>query len=224
MNFVVFILFLIIAVLAYILYFYFYNPSKPSSDLRSLSESISIPPGEISMATADTVYYELWLYFNAESTSKQIIFSHEKFALTIDGQKLAVESLENVGGKEQLTVMQNVYDHFPIQKWAYVVIARQGDILESYLNGKLVKTNQYSSTMKTKLDCDATKSIIIGNTKLNGYITKFNRKPSTIGADDVWKKYMKGNGVPSATSTMKGYETGLEITRNKEDYGYYKIF
>jgi hypothetical protein len=64
--------------------------------------------------------------------------------------------------------------------------------MDFYLNGKLVKSTELTSTNGVKIP---TTSASINFGKSDAYIAKFNRLTSTLTTDMAWKRYLEGNAT-----------------------------
>jgi hypothetical protein len=85
-----------------------------------------------------------------------------------------------------------VTSEFPLQKWQQVIIHVQNYLMDFYLNGKLVKSTELTSTNGVPVP-NKTASINFG--KADAYIAKFNRSTSVLSTNDAWKRYLEGNGT-----------------------------
>jgi hypothetical protein len=93
-------------------------------------------------------------------------------------------------GNPVKTLITTVTTEFPTNKWVYMVVNVNNSIIETYLNGKLVKTVQMASPLRPSKD----DNIDVGSGNLNGYITRLAIVPSINNVDNIWKTYLKGNG------------------------------
>jgi hypothetical protein len=217
MDITVIVLFIIICILAYVLYKY-YSPSTITSGVVSLSNANTIASDKIENNNASIYYYDIWVFVNNKTTSDKPIFSHgtNKFVLSLDGTTLKIST--GTTADSFIT-----FSNFPLQKWVFISIVVNQDIIELYLNGKLVQTKQLSVSQKTNITHVATDTITYGNADLAGYITRFNRTPTKISSEEVWAKYLKGNGVSVPGTNNGKYGMDILINQNNEQIGSYKI-
>jgi len=132
----------------------------------------------------------------------------------ISGQQLTLRA--GTGTSNAPDQVMSITNNFPIQKWVYLVINVYNlQTFEAYLNGKLTKTVNVSST-NSPIPTSRTSSLYIGNTGLTGYTTKFTRTPSTIDAQTVWQKYLGGNGISNMFSTLMPYGLNMSISKGED--------
>ena len=56
------------------------------------------------------------------------------------------------------------------------------------------------------------------------HLTRFNRLPEKTTSTDVWNKYLNGNGVSVPSSQTGKYGVELEVSKNNQPFGFYKLF
>jgi hypothetical protein len=100
-----------------------------------------------------------------------------------------------------------VTSEFPLQKWQQVIIHVQNYLMDFYLNGKLVKSTNLTSTNGVSIP-STTASINFG--KADAYIAKFNRLTSVLNTNVAWKRYLDGN------STLVPIHANLTLTVDPE--------
>ena len=118
----------------------YFRPSTITSGVVPLGNVNTIPATSIIQPTASVYYYDLWLFVNSPPSSYSTIFSHGSFNLGLEGNTLKA--------KKDTTDIMQVTDSFPMQKWVFVTIVVNENIMEAYLNGKLVKTTQMTDANK----------------------------------------------------------------------------
>lgn len=222
MDITVIILFIIICILAYVLYIY-YSPAMITSGVVSLSNTNTIPSTDIVNPTASTYHYDLWAFVNGTPSAATFtpIFSHGAFNIGLTGTQFKI--CYGTTGTAAIYTDLMTHEDFPFQKWVFINVVVNGDILEFYLNGKLVKTKQLSATEKEAIVHKTTDTITYGNPLLSGHITRFTRLAEQISSDEVWAKYLTGNGVSTAGQTSGKYGVSLEIEQNNQPFGTYKM-
>ena len=180
---------LLILLALYGLYVFIQAWSILTTGLVDLSVKQTIPASSISSPASINFYYSAWLYINANSNGSILVREIEVY---IDRPS----TLNLIVSRNTLTITE----HFPTNRWVFFVLnVINGQFVEVYLNGKLVKSIQLSSQMSTP---DQTKALTVGNVHgktLSGYMTKLIRNPSNIDAATVWATYLQGNGKYSGT-------------------------
>jgi hypothetical protein len=137
------------------------------------------------------------------------------FEVDINGQQLVLKAgtgAVNVSATQIMSITNN----FPIQKWCYLVINVYNlTTYEAYINGKLAKTINISSNSSVTPSSNTT-SLYIGNTGLNGYVTKFTHTPNTLDAKTIWTNYLSGNGLGNFFSSWIPYGLNMSISKGED--------
>ena len=150
---------LILVIVYMIFQDYFTGKTKMTKQLHLASETPQDVPGsDLSIPNASNVTYSVWIYVASWSTGQEkIIFSRNNdvhlhfdsnsasLKATIHGIRtgtsLPIEADTNVGlAPKEIEITNN----FPIQKWVCVLISIDNIIADIYLDGKLVKSVQFS--------------------------------------------------------------------------------
>ena len=90
------------------------------------------------------------------------------------------------------------------------------NVVEVYLNGKLIQTKQLASPNKVPNNTRGT--LYLGGTAtVDGYVTKFKRDPVALLPDEVWKNYLAGNGLATFTNWLAGYNASFSVHSGTEE-------
>ena len=111
---------------------------------------------------------------------------------------------------------------FPIQKWVYFVLNVKDQLVECYLNGKLIKS-QIVDTTTADLKPSTRKDLFLGDNYTEGYITKFKREATVLTPDEVWKRYLAGNGLATFTNWLAGYNATFSLYTTTEEIKKYSL-
>lgn len=215
---------LIIFLLLVILFAFFYvvqvfNPSYMIRDSVSLNERAEISKKLIDDPNSVRYYYEGWFYIDANQpiVTGNVLFNYGKnFVVALVGSTLNVytglpdAAVDNKGvmstnGNKPLVSIPN----FPFQKWTFLVIHVDGQTVDLYIDGKLIKTVKSSGFIPTNAD----DTISYGNQYTLGRITRFKRVSENINPQGVWADYMLGSGQGYSISN---YHVNAQITKNKQ--------
>jgi hypothetical protein len=207
MDATVIILIIIILVLVYFLY----SATKKSntnvkSKLYNLNNSnSSISSADLTNPKSQSFSYSAWVYVNTwKNGEKAIYYASTNGAIPpyIIGLALDATSpiLRAVVGTQPITITNN----FPIQKWVYVVISVDSNIVDCYLDGKLVSSTQLQNIPTIP----ATYSINFGT--FDAYLTGFTYSNKPLNPQQVWSNYMTGNGYT-------GGKYGVNFAITKDD-------
>ena len=203
MNYTIIVLVFIIFMMIYLYYLYMTNTTL-TSGVESLNKANEIKWTKLQNPSSSTYHYEGWVFIKDKPNSNKKIYSRgDGVNLYLNGTTLTVAKTS--GGTIYATV-----DDFPLQKWVYFVInVVNGNIIEVYLNGKLVVTKQISPSL-TAVSAKTDLSYGEGS-GIEGYITKFKRDPVALTPDEVWKKYLEGNGLANFSNFLAGYNASFSL-------------
>lgn len=205
MNSVVIGLSVIALILIYVLYIYF-KKSPLTSGILGLNSQTSTPPEKLEKSSVTNYYYEGWIFIQTPATENKILFGRD-IGYQLNGNTLSVYK----GNSLLFTVM----DKFPIQKWVHLAVnvynhSMTNAIIECYMNGKLILTKPNQALTDTPVG-----SFLMGDVGGNtGFLTKVNRVSSNVNAEDVWNRYLEGNGVSGYVAFLSNYNVNLSVLKD----------
>ena len=184
-------------------YLYLTNTSL-SIGVQSLSKETSVVWTKLQNPSSSTYHYEGWVYIKTKPSSDTSILERDGDKLQLNGTKL--QFVHKTTSNNNTII---ITEDFPLQKWVYIVVnVVNGNIVEVYLNGKLVITKQVTVTVPgTKTELKYGKD----NAGIEGYITKVKRDPVALTPDEVSKKYFEGNGLATFTNFLAGYNASFSL-------------
>jgi hypothetical protein len=170
---------------------------------------IPIPMSKIPNYQSNSYFYEIWIYANSVDNAKpftstststnnvagpanptgNIFYVDSSISLDLYKNTALYVNVNNNTGNSSYTAY-NVTQAFPLQKWQQVIIHVQNYLMDFYLNGKLVKSMQLTTTTGVSIPLSSA-SINFG--KSDVYIAKFNRLTSILNTNIAWQKYLEGN-------------------------------
>lgn len=168
--------------------YWFMKSAALTKGIMPLDKPVNTDAEKIDVAGAD-IYYDGWIFIVSTGNADSILLRRE-IAITIKDSTMKIKYMKN-GALEDVTT---VTADLPIQKWVHFAVRYKNGILETYLNGKLIKTVHAPGIMKY----DKTDPLVIGST-IKGYITKVRRLTSPPDSNRVWEAYLEGNGQFSGT-------------------------
>lgn len=201
MNYTLIIIGFILIVAIYMLYQYFTN-STLTSGVVKLDKVTTYTYDQLQDPTSKIYSCSGWIFLTGGAGG--FIFKREAIAgtpkkinigLYIDGTTLSLYG----GGTPtpadpNSALLFTITNQIPLQKWVYIVINVNGDLVEVYVNGKIVKTVKLNSgTLTTGDHFSPTASLIVGDGNIKGYLTQFIMVTRLIDAVTVWKNYLNGN-------------------------------
>jgi hypothetical protein len=192
MNVTLIILIIVILILVLYLVYYVGFSSQILIDLNKTNASIAFD--DIKNPANTSFTYSTWIYINNwSSTAKKICeaknpSAETKFKLYLDNNqpilKADIYTTDNSPKTKTVTITNN----FPIQRWVYIVVSVNDAIIDCYLDGKLVKSQQLTHLP------DMTGTYIIEYGRFDAFLTKFSRISKPTDPQTVWNSYMDGNG------------------------------
>lgn len=229
MNYMLIIIGFIVVVAIYMLYVYFTNATL-TSGVMDLSKTTDYTYDKLKSPTSKIYSLSGWIFMTGQTTNGGFIFkrntSDEKLniGLYYNGTTLHLFGGEIPNGPPPTNKLFTVTNQLPMQKWVYVVVNVNGDLVEVYLNGKIVKTVQLTSSKLTR-SFSSTATLKVGDTGIKGYITQFSMVPEIIGASKVWKNYLNGNGVGNQfLNYFMPYNINMAVTKDDVLQRQFSIF
>lgn len=219
MSITVIILVILVIALLYFLYIYFVKKSNTLT--KSANLNTSNPPYTTLNSGQSTRYaYGIWVFVNTwNTTTEKTIFSRDgniKVYLGKTTPSLYCSITQNPESKDQPIL---ITDNFPIQTWTYVVISADGQIMDCYMDGKLVTSTKLTNAPQTP---GTSVGVNLGF-GWDAYVAGFQNWNGPVGPQEVWNTYMQGNG--SALSQYFGnYGMTLVVSKNNVDQSKYTVF
>jgi hypothetical protein len=223
MTYWLIILGIIIVILIYILFTFFYATPPLISKADMNNQIPMITHNSLENAASQSYTYNLWISLNALPASQNscnYIFNMgpmttgaPSFILYFDtnnkprlsialGEGNITNNVFSLGSNPPKN-NQLITDNFPLQTWVFLSISvESGNIVDCYINGKLVKSFYTSSVVTPKGD--------INFGILNANISQFSRLPNASDPQTVWNEYLKGNGIANS----KSYGMNMALTQN----------
>lgn len=205
MNFVVILLGILVILLLYYLYTtYMVTSSKLSSYLDLKTSNTAISYTTIASRDSQRYAYGVWIYVNSwNSTNEKTIISRGTSTSTPDFKLVIGQTTPTLTctiGKNTSTDPGEsafiITDNFPLQKWTCVVVSIDSQIVDFYLDGKIVKSRKLPYVPKVSKS-----NIEIGDKTLPDiYLASLNRWPTPMDPQTAWNNYLQGTGIPN-TST-----------------------
>jgi hypothetical protein len=161
--------------------------------------------------------YGLWIYVNTWSTTneKKIISRGDDFVLSLDKTSPTLKCKFKLNGKpssKEIVITNN----FPIQKWTYVIVSVDNQIVDCYLDGKLVL-----STKLANLPVTSSADISIGDkTTTDIFLSMINRWTYPMDPQTAWNNYLRGNGYTKSSS----YNLKLSVLQDDIEQAKFAVF
>lgn len=212
---------IIIGVVVFILLIYFlswaFGTGANLSDYADGTVETVIPSSKMANSTAANYSFSIWIYISDWSGSygkPKIIFSRDnaKPLLTLGALENSLTTTVKLqNGSTAQCVIQNI----PIQKWTNILVTVNDRALDTYMNGKLVKTCVLPSL---PVPPTAEKSSVYLTPKggFSGYTARFRFWPDPINPQEAWNVYKNGPGGNILTNFLGLYKLQLNFIKGTE--------
>jgi hypothetical protein len=204
MNVTVIALGVVVIVLLYFLFKMFYK-QVAGIDKKYLKDgSTSIDKSKINNNKSTRYNYSTWVYVNTwDNFEKTLIKKSDntstEFRLYLDSLSPTLKcSIATSSASEPVI---QITDNFPVQKWVYVIVSVDNQIVDCYLDGKLVLSKKLTGTLSTPLDSNIT--LGQDTNKPDIYLVSPKREPTPMDPQTAWNNYLMGNGMGTTNSNIK---------------------
>ncbi len=207
---------LIFVVFLFVVYLlsWFFNGTKSLSNFADAKTELVIPSTSLPAGASINYAYSIWVYIDDWSYqygSEKIIFKRGDNTLM---PGISLNGIENdltirVALADSTEFKCNVKD-IPIQKWTNLIVTLNNKSLDTYINGKLVKT----CVLPSPAYVDDTASIhLTPNGGFSGYTSRFNYWNDTINPQQAWNIYKTGPGGNLFSNFLNQYKIQLSFLK-----------
>lgn len=198
MNKIAIILIIVVILLFYVLYNYFSvrkTNLTSSTDLKTeTSVDIIDNPGSSHYA------YGIWIYVNNWTSGTKVIYNRaDNIKLYLDGGSPILKCDITLNDNDKTTKTLEITDNFPLQKWTHITVSVDGQYVDGYLDGKLLKSGRMSLTVgATKygpnIPSNTDIAMKLGGAGFDALAATFQHWSEPINPQTVWNEYLDGNG------------------------------
>jgi len=223
MSPVAIILGIIIVVLIYFLYKYFTTSTATLGSLVDLSKTnpatAFTKAGDLKDPSTTRYSYGLWLYIDTWNTSSDKTIFYRKstditkydIRLYLDTSSPTLKCDFHINTNDPIkTDTITITTNFPIQKWVYITVSVDNKIIDCYIDGKLVTSQQLKGNLVAQ---NQNADIFVGN--FNAHLAKFQRTNAPTDPQTVWSNYSAGNGGNSLKKMFSSY--GVDVSFKKDN-------
>ena len=207
MNYTFIILGIIVAVLIYVLYLYFSDDSTKLFEYQDLQKS-AVDVKEKDIGKTESYAYGFWIYVNNYSGEKTLLQrgadGSPSLKVYLPGSTptlmVNIPTNDSATPNEEIAVTNN----FPIQKWVHVVVSKETQIIDVYIDGKLVKSHMLANSGNSPS----------GNLKSSdfpAFMARLKVWKHGLNPQTVYDEYMKGNGQ---SGMITGYGVDVSVLRD----------
>lgn len=224
MNVALIILIIVILVLVLYLVYYVGFSTQVLADLNDSVDNKSYPAPiankDIVNPRATSFTYSTWVYVNNWSSGPKEICNakidggESKFRIYLASTSPTLYADIYTTAPTDKTRTISITNNFPVQRWVYVVISVEGSVVDCYLDGKLIKSQQ----LQFLPDMAGLYDIKYG--KFDAFLTKFKRVATPTDPQTVWNNYMAGNGFANNNSPAYGFS--FVVTKDQSPIAKYQ--
>lgn len=218
MDFTVILLILVLIVILYLFYTYFIASTKKLVSSAYLLNAVN-PISITDQPTIVNFAVGVWVYMNTWNTENP----KNIFALKNGSTEILSLDLGSTDPTLTTTVANNeitLTDNFPVQKWVFVIVSLSNNIVDGYLDGRLVTSYQLPLSTKLGVTGAATLSVTF-QSGVDAYIYNFQRWTYAMDPQTAQSAYYYG--APSTNSAMS-YNLSVAVTKGGSDYASASLF
>jgi hypothetical protein len=223
MDFIPILLGVVIIFLLYLLISFYRSSETVLTETANLSQTI--PQIEITNSSGSSSYaYGIWIFVsNWDSNKPKTIFKRaNNLTVSLDNTSPKLRATFTMTDDSEKDVI--ITDNMPLQKWVYITISVDGQYVDGYIDGKLVKSSRViSDELIPKVPTSAAK-MQLGGDGFDASIARFKHWAHAVDPQTVWNSYLQGNGQGSWTSTISDYGVDLSILRNNVETTRFSLF
>lgn len=213
----VLVIIVVFLVIVYILSWLF-NGTKTLSNFASAETELIIPSTSLPQGSSVNYTYSIWIYIDDWSYrygQEKIIFLRG----SLDSIFMPSLSLAPTDNTLQVTVttdeepFEYSVPNIPIQKWTNLIVSLNNKSMDTYINGKLVKTTILPSL--PKIDPNASLYLTPRN-GFSGYTSRFNYWNDYINPQEAWNVYKNGPGGNIFSNFFNQYKIQLSFMKGDD--------
>lgn len=198
------------------LIFYFYTDTATLSEYTDASTLVTIPATSLADPKSTNYAYSLWIYVNDWSVKygfPKTLFKRDGGTPRVD-LGLVDNTLTTTVMLQDGTLTQCMIQNIPIQKWTNIIVTVDEKALDTYLNGKLVKTCMLRAPQHTIADDTALQLTPDGG--FSGYTARFKYWGTSISPQEAWNVYKNGPGGNFLSSFFNQFKLQLNFIKGNE--------
>lgn len=205
-------------VVVYILSWMF-NGTKTLSSFASAKTELIIPSTSVPQGTSVNYAYSIWIYIDDWSYrygEEKIIFLRGTIGTSFM-PSLSLAPTDNTLdvniSTDDSTPFEYSVPNIPLQKWTNLIVSLNNKSVDTYINGKLVKTVVLTSL--PSMDPNAS-IYLTPNNGFSGYTSRFNYWNDTINPQEAWNIYKNGPGGNIFSNFLNQYKIQLSFMKGDD--------
>ena len=227
MDFTVILLILVLIVILYLFYVYFIASTSKLVSSAYLMNAVN-PISITDQPTVVNFAVGVWVYMNTcnTETPKNLFVLNNSSGTTVAPLiSLDLGSTDptltvTVTGKDSTANKITLTNNFPVQKWVFVIVSISNNIVDGYLDGRLVTS--YQLPLNTHLSVTgATTLSVTFQSGVDAYIYNFQRWAYPMDPQTAQSSYYYG--APSSTSASS-YNLSVAVSKGGSNYASASLF
>lgn len=222
MNYTLIILGIILVLVLYVLYrFMTDRQTMVSSKVYLADKPGNKSFGELANPESSRYSYNLWIYVVSLGSDQNIFTINDGdgnyfFNLKVTTSGDLKYTLRDGAATDTAKIITSNY---PLQKWVCVSVSVDNNVVDTYVDGKLVKSQKTNGSPEVPTK---TSQIEFGQGDI--YIAEFERLPNPIDPQTAWDRYMAGNGGSYISNAFAAYGANLILTKDQVDMKKFALF
>jgi len=210
MNKLAFFGIIILIIVLYFMYLYLFTGTTSVSKIYLNGSNTELKFSDLSSPGSTRFSFSKWLYIEQlKPVGNSEILNAGPFQLFVTSDAILKYSING----SSTTIMSN----YPLQRWVYVIVSFDNDVVDTYIDGKLLRSQQLNMIP----EIGQKNNTISYGTGLEGYISKFERLLYPMDPSTAWSKYMSGAGNITSSASYQGK---LSLTKNGNSVSELRIF
>ena len=221
----------VIIVLLYLLYLYFFgNGSAVLVGIHDASQEIKISPSSIAPGPTQNFTYSVWVYVsNWNPGSPKVIFQRScgssfcpkmAFDPNMNNVTITLATYPPTGGDAVEATCQ--IENVPLQAWTNLIMVLNGQALDCYLDGKLVRTCLMPGVPKVAAACDLI--LTPSGNSFQGYTGNFQYFNRAVNPREAYAIYREGYGGSNWLSNLfNKYRIKLAFMKDNQEVNSFEI-
>ena len=220
MNIIAIILGVIVILFIYVLYNNYIRTNNLIGTTNLLKETPNIDVKNLQSNASVRYAFGIWVYVNSwnNTNQKNILSRNGDFDLFLDKTSPTLKLQLKLQDTTTPTIL--LTNNFPIQKWTYVILSVDNQIVDFYMDGKLVLSKQLSSTTVTS-ENNITLGKPDGSSNPDITVTALNRYTEPMDPATAWAKYLRGNGI---SNTGSAYNVNVSVLKDSVVQSTYSLY
>lgn len=151
---------------------------------------------------------------NSNQPSPSVSLGHMENNITISVACYPNNQSQQQGVEEDTSILHKcTVNNFHLQKWVNLIVSMQGETLDVYLDGKLIKTCVLEGVPKVRADSNVR---LTPNGGFKGWTSNFQYLNKAVNPREAYNIYRKGYSGGGLGNAFNKYQLRVEVLKNNE--------